>query len=65
MKKMKDYYFVFSYKGGGIGCRNIQLPFNPPFTTNEIIEISKSIEHLVGVENVFIINYFPIRTKRF
>lgn len=62
MKRMKDYYFVFSCKNG-MGCRSMKLPYKPPFTVDEIKSICEAIESLTNSENVFIINYFPIRTK--
>lgn len=63
MKRMNNYYFAFSHSGG-FGCRNFDLPYKPPFTPDEIREICKAIEHFTATENVFIINYFPIRTKK-
>ena len=64
MKRMNKYYFAFSHSKG-FGCWSKTLPYKPPFTVDEIREICKSIEYDTSLENVFIINYFPIRTKRF
>ena len=60
---MNYYYFAFSYNGG-FGCRSMMLPYKAPFTKDEITEICEAIESYNNIENVFIINYFPIRTKR-